>query len=118
MSVHWELELPGLALHGHEVTWTMKNVGDETAHAGSTIGEISIAQRADEHNPGVDTTPWTNPLMLHRDIEPHTAETMTYPVAWDGQPHGNYVAAITLGEGVSAEIYFGVGLYGVEPSYQ
>jgi hypothetical protein len=118
MSVHWELELPGLALQGHEVTWTMKNVGDETAHAGSTIGEMSIAQRADENNPGVDTTPWTHPLLLHRDIEPHTAETMTFPVAWDGQPHGNYVAVMTLGDNVSAEAYFIVDMYGVQHPYQ
>jgi hypothetical protein len=118
MSVQWEVEYPGMALHGHEVTWTMKNVGDETAHSGTTCGEVTMWQHAahdaahdDTH---VDSTPWTNPLTLDRDVEPHTAHSMHQPVTWTGQQHGDYTVKITLGAGVEAELYLTVTLYGVE----
>jgi hypothetical protein len=42
---------------------------------------------------------------------------MTFPLQWTGQQHGTYTAAITLGEGVSSEIYFEVTLYGIAPGY-
>lgn len=110
MSVHWEIEYPGLELHGAEIAWTMKNLGDETAPDGSVCGEVTIWQNASN----VDSTPWTNPLTLSRDVPAQTAHTMTYPVAWDGQPHGSYTARITLPDNVMAEIYFNVTLNGVE----
>jgi hypothetical protein len=117
MSVVWELEYPGMELHGSDVTWTMKNVGDETAHSGTGCGEITIWQHSEGENSHVDTTPWTNPLTLDRDVAPHTAHTMTYPVAWEGQQHGTYTAMIKPSEGVTAEIYFQATLYGITHPY-
>jgi hypothetical protein len=117
MLVQWELEYPGMALHAPAVTWTMKNVGDETALSGSGCGEITIAQHAVPDNPHIDTTPWTNPLTLDRDVAPGTAHTMSYPVEWTGQNHGTYTAMITVGEGVTAEIYFEATPYGIAPAY-
>lgn len=118
MSVHWELEYPGLHLDDQQLAWTMKNVGDETAVSGSTCGEISIWQHAEGEDSHVDTTPWTNPLTLDRDVEMHTGHSMTYPLSWDGQQHGRYTAMITIGEGVTAEIYFESTLYGIAPGYR
>ena len=117
MPVHWEVEYPGMQLHENEVVWTMKNAGDETAHAGSHCGEISIWHQPEGPDSHVDTTPWTNALTIDRDVDAGTAHTMTYPLLWTGQQHGRYTAAITLGDGVSAEIYFEVTLYGVAPGY-
>ena len=114
MSISWEIEHQGMELHGAEVSWTLKNIGDETAHAGSHCGEISIWQHPDANNPDVDTTPWTNQLTVDRDVEPNTAHTMTYPIAWTGQQHGSYVARITIEPQSMAEIYFVVTQYGIE----
>lgn len=118
MPVHWEIEYPGMQLHGSQVTWTMKNVGDEAAQSGTGCGEIAIWQHPQDENSHVDSTPWTNALALSRDVPAGTAHTMTYPVAWTGQQQGTYTAMITVGEGVTAEIYFNVTLYGIEPAYR
>src|SRR4029078_5011881 len=106
---------PGREVGGAALWWTMKNLGDETARAGSTCGEISIWQTA-SHDPDshVDSTPWRKPLCLYRDVPEQTAHTMTYQVAWDGQPHGSYTARITVPDNVMAETYFNVTIYGVE----
>jgi hypothetical protein len=117
MAVRWEVEYPGMQLHENEVVWTMKNVGDEAAQAGSHCGDISIWQHPGSAGSHVDTTPWTNPLSVDREVHPEAAHTMTFPLQWTGQQHGTYTAAITLGEGVSSEIYFEVTLYGIAPGY-
>jgi hypothetical protein len=117
MTARWEFEHDGLRLDGPMVDWTMKNVGDEAAHPGDSCGEISIWRHAAEGQPPVDTTPWTTPLSVDRLVEPQTAHTMTHPVTWEGQEHGQYIAQVTLHDNVMWEIYFNSTLYGVEHSY-
>jgi hypothetical protein len=118
MSVHWEIEYPSMQLHGSKVGWTMKNVGDETAHSGTGCGEITIWQHpGTDQEAQVDTTPWVNPLSLDRDVEPNTAHTMTYPLEWTGQQHGTYSAKIDLTGGASSEIYFKATTWGITSAY-
>jgi len=118
MTEKWEVEYPGIQLHGHEIVWTMKNASQEPAHAHSQVGEISIWLHPDPHSPDLQSTPWTNPLIIDRDVPAETAHTMTYPVQWTGQQQGMYTAKITLGPEVSAEIYFRVTEWGIAPGYE
>jgi hypothetical protein len=112
MSVHWQVEYPHLQLHGQEVVWTMKNAGDEPAHAGTHVGDISITRRPGHDDEHIDPTPWVNPLTLDRDVAPQTAHTMHFPVTWAGQQPGSYVVKVTLGDGVEVELYIAIDIYG------
>ncbi|HUP73887.1 MAG TPA: hypothetical protein VM282_12680 [Acidimicrobiales bacterium] len=65
MAVRWEIEYPALRIDGDLVVWTMKNVGDEDATSGSSLGTVNISRRQVDDTL-VDTTPYTNAITLDR----------------------------------------------------
>ena len=113
MTVRWEIEYPALRIDGDLVVWTMKNVGDEDAASGSSLGTVSIARRQVSDTP-VDTTPYTNAITLDRDVAAGTLHAMSYPLTWTGQEPDAYVVTVMPHDDVAAELYYAKTIYGVE----
>lgn len=115
MAVRWEIDY-ALRIDGDVVVWTMKNVSDEDAASGSSLGTVSIARRQVDDTP-VDTTPYTNALTLDRDVAAGTAHAMSYPLSWTGQEPGGYRVTVMPHDDVYSELDYVKTLYGVEHSY-
>ena len=116
MAVWWEIEHSALRIEGDLVVWTLKNVGDEDATPGSSLGTVSISRRGDPAL--VDTTPYTNALTLDRDVAAGTAHPMSYPLTWTGQEVGAYEVIVTPRDDHWAQLDFEKTSYGIErPGY-
>ncbi|MEO8697987.1 MAG: hypothetical protein ABI658_31090 [Acidimicrobiales bacterium] len=113
MAVRWEFEYPSLRIDGDLVVWTLKNVGDEDATSGSSLGTVSISRRPVAESP-VDTTPYTNDVTLDRDVTAGTAHPMSYPLTWIGQETGAYQVTVAPHDDVWAELVYLKTLYGIE----
>jgi hypothetical protein len=113
MTVRWEFEYPSLRIDGDLVVWTLKNVGDEDATPGTSLGTVSISRRPVSDSP-VDTTPYTNAITLDRDVAVGTAHPMSYPLTWVGQEVGTYEVTVAPHDDVWAALIYGKTLYGVE----
>lgn len=113
MPVRWEIEHSYLRIDGDLATWTMKNVGDEDAPAGSSLGYVTINHDVVEGG-HVETTPYTNEITLDRDVAAGTAHAMSYPLSWTGQEVGNYRITVMPHDDVCTELRYRRTLYGVE----
>jgi hypothetical protein len=115
-GVRWEIEYPMLRIDGDIVVWTIKNVGDDDAPSGSSLGTVSICRLQSSDTP-VDTTPFTNEITLDRDVAAGTAHAMSYPLTWTGQEPGNYRVTVTPHDDAWADLDFLKTIYGVEHGY-
>lgn len=116
MTVRWEIEHSVLRIDGEYVVWTIKNVGDEDAPSGSSLGTVSI-RAIEVSNSPVDGTPYVNPITLDRDVPPGTAHAMSYPLTWTGQDVGTYRITVMHHDDLWAETDFVKTLYGIERAY-
>jgi hypothetical protein len=113
MAVRWEIEYPMLHIDGDLVVWTVKNVGDEDATSGSSLGTVSIQAVKVSDSP-VDGTPFVNAITLDRDVAIGTAHAMSYPLTWTGQQPGTYKVMVSHHDDVYAETTYVKTLYGIE----
>ena len=116
MAVRWEIEYPMLRIDGDLVVWTIKNVGDEDATSGSSLGTVSIQAVAVSDSP-VDGTPYVNAITLDRDVAVGTAHAMSYPLTWTGQQPGTYKVMVAHHDDLYAETSYVKTLYGVENAF-
>ena len=116
MAVRWEIEYPMLHIDGDLVVWTIKNVGDEDATSGLSLGTVSIQALKVSDSP-VDGTPYVNAITLDRDVAAGTAHHMSYPLTWTGQEPGTYKVMVSHHDDLYAETNFVKTLYGVERAF-
>lgn len=116
MTVRWEIEYPMLRIEGDLVAWTIKNIGDEDATSGSSLGTVSICAVKVSDSP-VDGTPFVNAITLDRDVAVGTAHAMSYPLTWTGQEPGTYQVRVTHHDDVWSETNYRKTLYGVERAF-
>jgi hypothetical protein len=113
MAVRWEIEHSFVRIEGDYAVWTFKNVGDEDAPSGSSLGSVTISHDVTTEG-RVETTPYTNAITLDRDVAAGTAHPMSYPLSWTGQEVGNYRITIMPHDDVYSELRYRRTLYGVE----
>ena len=116
VAVRWEIEYPMLHIDGDLVVWTIKNVGDEDATSGSSLGTVSI-QAVKVSDTPVDGTPYVNAITLDRDVAIGTAHAMSYPLTWTGQQPGTYKVMVSHHDDVYAETIYVKTLYGIERGF-
>ena len=112
-GVRWEIEYPMLRIDGELVVWTMKNVGDDDAPSGSSLGTVSIYRLQINETP-VDSTPYTNQITLERDVAAGTAHAMSYALTWTGQEPGTYRVTVAPHDDGWAQLDYDKTLYSGE----
>ena len=113
MTVRWEIEHHHLRIDGDYATWTFKNVGDEDAPSGSSLGSVTIVGVPNATS-NIDPTPYVNAITLDRDVAAGTGHPMSYPLSWTGQEVGSYRIVVMPHDDVYSELRFRRTLYGVE----
>lgn len=95
MGVKWELEHDDLRIEPHDgvAAWNFKNVGDETAPAGTEVCAVTIWKRP-------DGAPWSRSVSLPDadNVEPDGGVPLSATLAWDGQEPGDYGVRIDFND--------------------